>query len=148
MAAQKGLDMLIKMDISGTQTTIGGLRSSSISLSDESVDVTNKDSLGTRTLLAGGGVNSVAISGSGVFTDSASEVALRTSYQAQQNTTNGSPSSLQTAAFETFEFKIPNLGTYTGAFNITSLEYAGEYNGEVTYSMSFESAGYVTYAAE
>ena len=45
MAAQKGLDMLIKMDISGTQTTIGGLRSSSISLSDESLDVTNKDSL-------------------------------------------------------------------------------------------------------
>jgi len=145
MAAQKGLDMLIKMDISGTQTTIGGLRSSSISLSDESVDVTNKDSLGTRTLLAGGGVNSVAISGSGVFTDSASEVALRTSYQAQQNTTNGSTA--QTAAFETFQFLVPNLGTYTGAFNITSLEYAGEYNGEVTYSMSFESAGYITFAA-
>ena len=145
MAAQKGLDMLIKMDISGTQTTIGGLRSSSISLSDESVDVTNKDSLGTRTLLAGGGVNSVAISGSGVFTDSASEVALRTSYQAQQNTTNGSTA--QTAAFETFQFLVPNLGTYTGDFNITSLEYAGEYNGEVTYSMSFESAGYVTFAA-
>jgi len=145
MAAQKGLDMLIKMDISGTQTTIGGLRSSSISLSDESLDVTNKDSLGTRTLLAGGGVNSVAISGSGVFTDSASEVALRTSYQAQQNTTNGS--SAQTAAFETFQFLVPNLGTYTGAFNITSLEYAGEYNGEVTYSMSFESAGYITFAA-
>ena len=145
MAAQKGLDMLIKMDISGTQTTIGGLRSSSISLSDESLDVTNKDSLGTRTLLAGGGVNSIAISGSGVFTDSASEVALRTSYQAQQNTTNGS--SAQTAAFETFQFLVPNLGTYTGAFNITSLEYAGEYNGEVTYSMSFESAGYITFAA-
>ena len=145
MAAQKGLDMLIKMDISGTQTTIGGLRSSSISLSDESLDVTNKDSSGTRTLLAGGGVNSIAISGSGVFTDSASEVALRTSYQAQQNTTNGSSS--QTAAFETFQFLVPNLGTYTGAFNITSLEYAGEYNGEVTYTMSFESAGYITFAA-
>ena len=145
MAAQKGLDMLIRLDISGTQTTIGGLRSSSISLSDESLDVTNKDSQGTRTLLAGGGVNSVAISGSGVFTDAASEVALRTSYQAQQNTTNGSSS--QTPAFETFQFLVPNLGTYTGVFNITSLEYAGEYNGEVTYSMSFESAGYILFAA-
>ena len=145
MAAQKGLDMLIKMDISGTQTTIGGLRSSSISLSDESVDVTNKDSFGTRTLLAGGGVNSVAISGSGVFTDSASEVAVRTAYAAQANTSNGS--SAQTAAFETFQFLVPNLGTYTGDFNITSIEYAGEYNGEVTYSMSFESAGYILFAA-
>lgn len=144
MAAQKGLDMLLKMDISGTQTTVGGLRSSSITMNDESVDITNKDSLGTRTLLAGAGVNSVSISGSGVFTDSTAEVAVRTAYQAQQNTTNGS--SAQTAAFQSFQFAIPDLGTYTGAFQITSLEYAGEYNGEATYSMSFESAGYVTFA--
>jgi len=144
MAAQKGLDVLMKIDISGTKTTIGGLRSTSITLNDESVDVTNKDSLGTRTLLAGAGVNSISISGSGVFTDSPAEIAVRTAFQAQQNTTNGS--SAQTAAFTTFEFAIPDLGTYTGAFQITSLEFAGEYNGEATYSMSFESAGYVTFA--
>ena len=145
MAAQKGLDVLMKIDISGTKTTIGGLRSTSITLNDESVDITNKDSLGTRTLLAGAGVNSLSVSGSGVFTDSAAEVAVRTAFAAQQNTTDGS--SAQTAAFESFEFIIPNLGTYTGAFQITSLEYAGEYNGEATYSMSFESAGYITFAA-
>jgi len=146
MAAQKGLDVLMKIDISGTKTTIGGLRSTSITLNDESVDITNKDSLGSRTLLAGAGVNSLSISGSGVFTDSAAEVAVRTAFQAQQNTSDGT--SGQTAAFESFQFRIPNLGTYTGAFQITSLEYAGEYNGEATYSMSFESAGYITFAAE
>ena len=145
MAAQKGLDVLMKIDISGTKTTIGGLRSTSITLNDESVDITSKDSLGTRTLLAGAGVNSLSVSGSGVFTDSAAEVAVRTAFAAQQNTSDGS--SAQTAAFESFEFIIPNLGTYTGAFQITSLEYAGEYNGEATYSMSFESAGYITFAA-
>ena len=145
MAAQKGLDVLMKIDISGTKTTIGGLRSTSITLNDESVDITNKDSLGTRTLLAGAGVNSLSVSGSGVFTDSAAEVAVRTAFAAQQNTSDGS--SAQTAAFESFQFIIPNLGTYTGNFQITSLEYAGEYNGEATYSMSFESAGYITFAA-
>lgn len=145
MAAQKGLDVLMKIDISGTKTTIGGLRSTSITLNDESVDITNKDSLGSRTLLAGAGVNSLSVSGSGVFTDSASEVAVRTAFQAQQNTSDGS--SGQTAAFESFQFIIPNLGTYTGNFQITSLEYSGEYNGEATYSMSFESAGYITFAA-
>jgi len=145
MAAQKGLDVLMKIDISGTKTTIGGLRSTSITLNDESVDITNKDSLGTRTLLAGAGVNSLSVSGSGVFTDAASEVAVRTAFQAQQNTSDGS--SAQTAAFESFQFIMPNLGTYTGNFQITSLEYAGEYNGEATYSMSFESAGYITFAA-
>ncbi len=145
MAAQKGLDVLMKIDISGTKTTIGGLRSTSITLNDESVDITNKDSLGTRTLLAGAGVNSLSVSGSGVFTDSAAEVAVRTAFAAQQNTTDGS--SAQTAAFESFQFIMPNLGTYTGNFQITSLEYSGEYNGEATYSMSFESAGYITFAA-
>lgn len=145
MAAQKGLDVLMKIDISGTKTTIGGLRSTSITLNDESVDITNKDSLGTRTLLAGAGVNSLSVSGSGVFTDSAAEVAVRTAFAAQQNTSDGSTG--QTAAFESFEFIIPNLGTYTGNFQITSLEYSGEYNGEATYSMSFESAGYITFAA-
>jgi TP901-1 family phage major tail protein len=145
MAAQKGLDVLMKIDISGTKTTIGGLRSSSITLNEESVDITNKDSLGTRTLLAGAGVNSISVSGSGVFTDSAAEVAVRTAFAAQQNTSDGS--SAQTAAFESFQFIIPHLGTYTGNFQITSLEYAGEYNGEATYSMSFESAGYITFAA-
>ena len=140
MAAQQGLDMLLKIDISGTLTTVGGLRSTSITMSDESVDITNKDSLGTRTLLAGGGVNSVAISGSGVFTDVASEVAVRTAFEAQKNVAaNGSTA--QTAAV------IPGLGAYAGLFQITSLEYAGEYNGEVTYSMAFESAGHIAFTA-
>ena len=134
----------MKIDISNTKTTIGGLRSTSITLNDESVDITNKDSLGTRTLLAGAGVNSLSVSGSGVFTDTAAEVAVRTAFQAQQNTSDGS--SAQTAAFEDFQFIIPDLGTYTGKFQITSLEYAGEYNGKATYSMSFESAGYITFA--
>ena len=145
MAAQKGLDMLLKMDISGTQTTVGGLRSTSITMNDEAVDVTNKDSFGTRTLLAGAGVNSISISGSGVFTDSPSEVAVRAAFNLQQNTTDGTTD--QTPAFETFQFVIPDLGTYTGTFMIASIEYSGEFNGEVTYSMSFESAGYIAFAA-
>jgi len=146
MAAQKGLDMLLKVNTSGsTYATVGGLRSTSITLADESVDVTNKDSLGHRALLAGGGMNSVSISASGVFTDAATEENVRADFFAQQNTSDGS--SGQTASFTNFQFLIPDFGTLTGAFQITSLEYSGEYNGEVTYSLSFESAGYITYAA-
>lgn len=146
MAAQKGLDMLLKVNTSGSSyATVGGLRSTSITLNDESVDVTNKDSLGHRALLAGAGMNSVAISASGVFTDAATENTVRAAFFAQQNTSDGS--SAQTAAFKNFQFLIPDFGTLTGAFQIMSIEYAGEHNGEVTYSMSFESAGYITYAA-
>jgi len=146
MAAQKGKDILMKINTTGsTFVTVGGLRSTSITLNDESVDITNKDSLGTRTLLAGAGVNSVSISGSGVFTDSTSEVLVRTSFAAQQNSSDGA--SAQTPAFKNFQFLVTGLGTYTGSFQITSIEYAGEFNGEATYSMSFESAGYITFAA-
>jgi TP901-1 family phage major tail protein len=34
-----------------------------------------------------------------------------------------------------------------GPFQITGLEFAGEHNGEVTYELSLESAGALTFAA-
>jgi len=141
MAAQKGLGLLLKIDTassgSANYVTVGGLRSTSITLNEESVDVTNKDSAGQRTLLAGGGVQSVSISGSGIFTDSTTEVLMRTTFAAQSG---GS------AVFKSFQIIVPDLGTFSGSFQITSLEYAGEYNGEATYSVSLESAGAITFA--
>ena len=148
MAAQQGRALLMKIGDAASPeafNSIGGLRSTSITFNDEAVDITTKDSGGARALLAGGGVNSITISGSGVFTDNTQEIAVRTAFYAQMNTSNGS--SAQTAAFKNFQFIVPDLGTFTGSFMIASLEYAGEYNGEVTYSMSFESNGYITFAA-
>ena len=133
MAAQKGSAVLIKATVSGSKVTVGGLRSSSITLNDEMVDITNKDSSNNRTLLPQGGIQSMTITGSGVFTDSTSEQQLRTSFGA--------------SAFIAYDFVIPDLGTYSGSFQITSLEFAGEYNGEATYSVTLESSGAVTFAA-
>ena len=76
MAAQKGSALLMKIGNAGSPeafTTIAGMRSTAISMNDEMVDITNKDSSRARTLLAQGGVNSMTVSGSGVFLDSASE---------------------------------------------------------------------------
>ena len=134
MAAQKGSAVLIKQTISSTVTTIGGLRSSSLTINEETVDVTNKDSSGNRELLPDGGILSMSISGSGVFTDTAAEVAFRSA-------------ALGAATFQTFTFVIPDLGSYAGTFQVTSLEYAGEYNGEATYSFSLESSGAVSFSA-
>jgi TP901-1 family phage major tail protein len=134
MAAQKGSAVLIKQTISSTVTTIGGLRSSSLTINEETVDVTNKDSSGNRELLPDGGILSMSISGSGVFTDTAAEVAFRAT-------------ALAATAFQTFTFVIPDLGSYAGTFQVTSLEYAGEYNGEATYSFSLESSGAVAFSA-
>lgn len=139
MAAQKGAALLLKIGAdntasaaSDTYTTVGGLRSTSISMNEEAVDVTSKDSSGIRELLANGGVQTVSISGSGVFTDAASETTLRSAFGASD--------------FHNFQVIIPDFGTYTGEFMVASLEYAGEYNGEVTYSVTLESSGTVTFA--
>ena len=135
MAEQKGSALLMKLGNSGspeTFTTIGGMRSTSISINDETVDITNKDSGTARTLLANGGILSMSVSGSGVFTDSASEATLQ--------------GDMNQATLTNYQFIIPDFGTYTGAFQLTSLEYAGEYNGEVTYSFTFESSGAITFA--
>ena len=135
MAAQKGSAMLMKVGNGGspeTFTTIGGLRSTSLTINNESVDVTNKDSSNQRTMLAAAGVQSISVSGSGVFTDSASETTMKTNVLAD--------------TIDNYQFLVPDFGTFTGGFQVTSVEYAGEYNGEVTYSMSFESSGAITFA--
>tara|TARA_R100001510_G_scaffold21831_1_gene19116 strand:+ start:890 stop:1303 length:414 start_codon:yes stop_codon:yes gene_type:complete len=136
MAAQKGSALLMKIGNGGspeTFTGIGGMRSTSLSMNDEMVDITNKDSQRARTLLAQGGTNSMTVSGSGVFTDSSSETLLRSKFD-ESGLTN-------------YQFLVPDLGTFTGNFRLTTLEYAGEFNGEVTYSFTFESSGSIQFAA-
>ncbi len=133
MAAQRGKALLLKIDISGTMTTIGGMRSTSMTLNDEAVDITNKDSGSFRELLPAGGIQSMSISASGVFTDSTAETTLRSAYG--------------TSAFKSYNVIVPDLGTYAGSFMIASLEYSGEYNGEATYSVTLESSGSITFSA-
>mgnify|MGYP003146466476 FL=1 len=135
MAVQKGSALLVKAGNAASPevfTTVAGLRDTSISINAESIDVTNKDSARVRTLLANAGIKSFSVSGSGVFTDSATEQLILTNFSA--------------ATFLNYQFLVPDYNTFTGAFQVTSLEYSGSYNGEVTYSMSFESAGAVTIA--
>ena len=135
MAAQKGSALLIKVGNAASPevfTTVAGLRDSSISINAETVDITNKDSSRNRTLLADSGIKSFSVSGSGVFLDSASEQTILTNFSA--------------STFKNYQIIIPDFNTFTGAFQITSMEYSGSYNGEVTYSISFESSGGVTIA--
>lgn len=134
MAAQKGAALLLKIGDGGSPeafTTVGGLRSTEISLADETVDVTSKDSSGNRTLLPDAGISSVSISGSGVFTDAASETTLKNQWSA--------------ASFSNYQVIVPDFGTYSGSFQLTALSYAGEHNGEVTYNVSLESSGAIAF---
>ncbi len=80
MAVQNGKDLLVKIDLTGTGNfeTVAGLRATRVSFNAESVDVTSLESAGGwRELLAGAGVKSAAISGSGIFRDEASDERAR-----------------------------------------------------------------------
>ncbi|MEM8656962.1 MAG: phage major tail protein, TP901-1 family [Pseudomonadota bacterium] len=136
MVAQKGKDLLIKIDMNGSGSfeTVAGLRASRISFNAQTVDVTNlQSSGGWRELLAGTGVKSAALSGSGVFRDE------DTDERARQIFFDGE--------IPMFQVVIPDFGTVEGAFQITSIEYSGSHDGEAVYEMSMASAGQLTFSA-
>ncbi|MEN3792949.1 phage major tail protein, TP901-1 family [Fulvimarina sp. MAC3] len=136
MAAQKGKDLLLKMDEvgDGSFATIAGLRARKLSFNAETVDVTDTESAGRwRELLAGAGVQRASLSGSGIFKDSGSDAALRSAFFEGR--------------IEAFQAVIPDFGRVTGPFQVTALEYSGEHNGELTFDIAMESAGMLSFAA-
>ncbi len=136
MAVQAGKDLLLKIDQTGDGQfeTIAGLRATRISFNAETVDVTSLESTGGwRELLAGAGVKSASITGSGVFRDAG------TDERARQIFFDGE--------IPDFQVVIPDFGTVEGAFQISALEYAGSHNGEATYEVTLASAGVLTFTA-
>ena len=134
MAAQKGRDLLLKADSTGAGVfvTVAGLRNRSLSLNARPVDITNADSVnGWREVLDGAGVKSASVSGTGVFRDDAADETVRGYFF------NGT--------IRNWQLIVPAFGIIQGAFQITALEYAGEYDGEVTYSLALESAGALSF---
>ena len=136
MGAQNGKDLLIKMDMTGGGLfeTVAGLRATRVSFNAESVDVTSLESQGGwRELLSGAGVKSATISGSGVFRDEGSDERARQIFFDGET--------------PDFQVVIPDFGVVEGAFQITSVEYAGSLNGEATYELSLASAGELSFTA-
>ena len=134
MAAQKGKDLLVKIADGSGFTTVAGLRSRRIAFNAETVDVTHAESAGRwRELLEGAGIKRAAIAGRGLFKDESSDALTRQTFF--------------DGAVKTYQIVIPDFGTVQGPFQITTLEFAGEHNGEMTYELSLESAGALTFTA-
>ena len=134
MVAQSGKDLLIKIDIDGNGVfeTLAGLRSTRISFNTQTVDVTSLSSdLGWRELLAGAGVKTAALSGSGIFRDEASDARARQVFFDGQ--------------IPEFQVIIPDFGVIEGKFQITSLDYSGTHDGEACYEIALASAGVLTF---
>ena len=134
MAVQKGKDLLLKCDTDGMGAfvTVAGLRARRIAFNAGAVDVTDSESAGRwRELLAGAATRSASVSGSGIFRDGASDAAVRGLFF--------------DGAIRAWQIVIPDFGTVEGPFQVSSLDYAGEHNGELTYEIALESAGELTF---
>jgi TP901-1 family phage major tail protein len=134
MSAQKGKDLLLKIHDGAAYVTVAGLRSRRIAFNAELVDITHAESADRwRELLAGAGVRRAAISGRGLFKDAASDALVR--------------QALFDGAIKPCQLVVPDFVTIEGPFQIASLEFAGEHNGEVTFDLTLESAGALSFVA-
>ncbi len=134
MTAQRGKDMLLKVDSDGlgSFTTVAGLRARALAFNARTVDVTHAESAGAwRELLAGTGVKSASLTGSGLFRDEASDATIRLLFF--------------DGTVRTWQVVIPGFGTVEGAFQITALEYAGTHEDELRFDIALESAGALSF---
>jgi TP901-1 family phage major tail protein len=136
MAAQKGKDLLLKIDNDGLGNfvTVAGMRSRSIAFNAETVDVTHQESAGQwRELLAGAGVRNARLSGNGIFKDAESDATIREVFF--------------DGIIRSWQIVIPDFGTIEGQFQITSLELSGRHDSEVTFELALDSAGALSFSS-
>ena len=136
MGAQKGRDLLLKLDASGNGSfqTVAGLRSNAITFNAGSVDVTHQESAGQwRELLAGAGLKSASVRGSGIFKDAVSDATIRGCFFS--------------GTIRAWQVIVPDFGVIEGAFQIASLEFGGRHDAEVTFDLALESAGEINFTA-
>jgi len=135
MTAEKGSAFLLKVGNGGSPpsyATIGGMRTTQLSVNGEAVNVTSKDSGGWRDLLSGAGVRSVSVAASGIFTGSVAEGRIKA------NALGG--------ALDDYELSFESGEKLRGRFLVTRLDYAGDHGGERTYAVALESSGAVAAA--
>src|SRR5262245_30358841 len=137
MPAQKGKDLLLKVDSDGLGTfvTVAGLRSRSLAFNAETVDITHAECAGRwRELLAGAGVKHARVTGAGIFKDASSDALIRDYVFA--------------GTIRDWQVIIPDFGTVEGPFQISSFELTGCHDAEVAVERSLDSAGELTFAPE
>jgi len=134
MAAQLGVEFVLKIhDGAATYNPVGGFRSNNFTINGARVDITNKDSGAYTEALEGAGFLGLSTSASGVFMDDAAFADVHGHLLARTH--------------PLAQIFVPDWGTYEGKLAITSLEMAGEQDGEITYSISLENAGDMPFTA-
>lgn len=132
MTAQKGSAFLLKISDGAAPPAyqvVAGLRTTQMTVSGDTVVVTHKQSGGWRELLSGAGIRSVSVTAAGIFLGSGAEARVRANALA--------------GMLDDYELSFEDGEKLRGRFLIQRLDYAGDFNGERTYSLQLESSGAV-----
>lgn len=130
MPAQNGAAFLLKIGDGGspaTYRTVAGLRTTQMSINGDTIVVTHKQSGGWRELLSGAGTRSVSVSAAGIFLGSDAENSVRAHALA--------------GTIGNYELSFEDGERLRGSFLVQRLDYAGDFNGERSYTLQLESSG-------
>ena len=134
MTAQDGAAFLLQVGDGGGPevfTTVAALRQAELAIENEIVEVTNQGSGGMREPLGGGGIQSVSLSGSGLFTDAAAEETLRANAASR--------------SIDNYRIVAGNGDVWQGAFLIARYQRSGKVDGEEAFAIALESSGAVAF---
>lgn len=147
MAKQQGRLLLIKIGdgVEGTEafTTLCGLQSKTMTVNNNNFDVTTADCTAPGGQLwqeVMTGMRSIEVSGNGLFEGG-------TSLDRFKEIAFGTGESDTAGAIGNFQVIVPEFGTFEGAFHVNSVEFGGEQEGAVTYSLTLASSGYIGFTA-
>jgi predicted secreted protein len=126
MAASSGRELLIKKGV----TVLAGVRTKTVTINGEPIDVTTDDDSGFRTLLADPATRSIDLSVEGITKDATLRAIVA----------GGGSQMLNDITVE-----YPDGSVIAGDFYLVSVEESGEYQDAVTFTASLQSSGAFTY---
>lgn len=118
-----------KATITKGATAIAAIRTRTVTINNEPIDITSDDDNGFRTLLELPGTKTLDMSIEGV----AKDAVLLTSVMST------------TDIMESISILFPTIGTIAGDFVVTSFEVGAPYNEAATFSASLQSSGAFTF---
>ena len=121
----KGALFLLEVEIDSVFTVLAAMRTTTMAVNNETVDVTSKGDL-QRELLENCGIQSVSIKAQGCI--SSADSYKKISYAAN------------TGEILNVKINSSNGEIYSGGFILSAFETSGEYNKDGLYSITLESA--------
>jgi predicted secreted protein len=132
MAAGSGRRVRISLGTGVGAVVVAGARTDTLTISNEPINVTDKDDAAWAILLADVSARNIALSVEGVLKgDQLITLAM------------GAGSAL----LDDVEIEVETVGTFAGSFFMSSFETGGAHDGENTFSASFSSGSAITYTA-